>query len=63
MGVSILKIPDQEIAIKFKLTPEWIAMLKELQKRRESLGENANWRPLWERIEEVALAYYMQKAE
>jgi hypothetical protein len=61
MGVQIYKLPDQEVAIKFKLTPEWIAVLKELQKRRESLGENANWRPLWERIEEVALAYYMQK--
>jgi hypothetical protein len=36
-------------------------MLKELQKRRESLGESCNWRPLWERVEEVALAYYMQK--
>ena len=61
MGVSILRLPDQEIAVKYKLTPEWLAVLKELQKRREALGENANWRPLWERVEEIALAYYMQK--
>jgi hypothetical protein len=60
MGVQIYKLPDQEIAIKFKLTPEWLAVLKELQKRRENLGESANWRPLWEKVEEVALAYYMQ---
>jgi hypothetical protein len=60
MVVAVYKLPGQEIAVKFKLTPEWIAVLKELQKRRESLGEFANWRPLWERIEEVALAYYMQ---
>jgi hypothetical protein len=61
MTAIVHKLPDQEIAIKFKLTPEWLALLKELQKRREALGENANWRPLWERVEEVALAYYMQK--
>jgi tetratricopeptide (TPR) repeat protein len=60
VGVQVYKLPDQEIAIKFKLTPEWLALLKELQKRREALGEFANWRPLWERVEEVALAYYMQ---
>jgi tetratricopeptide (TPR) repeat protein len=59
--MAVYKLPDQEVAVKFKLTPEWLAVLKELQKRRESLGENANWRPLWERVEEVALAYYMQK--
>ena len=60
MGVQIYKLPDQEIAVKFRITPEWIAVLKELQKRREALGEFANWRPLWEKVEEVALAYYMQ---
>jgi hypothetical protein len=59
--VQILRIPDQEVAIKFKLTPEWIAQLKELQKRREALGEKCNWRPLWENINEVALVYYLQK--
>jgi hypothetical protein len=60
MGVVVYKLPDQEVAVKFRITPEWIAVLKELQKRREALGEFANWRPLWEKIEEVALAYYMQ---
>jgi len=60
VSVQIYKLPDQEVAVKFRMVPEWIAVLKELQKRRESLGAFANWRPLWEKIEEVALAYYMQ---
>jgi hypothetical protein len=59
--MAVYKLLDQEVAVKFRLTPEWIAVLKELQKRREALGDNANWRPLWEKVEEVALAYYMQK--
>ena len=59
--VQVLKLPDNELAVKFKLPLEAIAVVKELQKRREQLGENMNWRPLWENINEVAVVYYMSQ--
>jgi hypothetical protein len=46
--VTLYKLPDNELAIKFRLLPEHIAVVKELQRRREQLGDSANWRPLWE---------------
>jgi len=57
--VELLRLSDNELAVKFKLPLHCIAIVKELQKRRESLGENMTWRPLWERVEEIAVVYYM----
>jgi hypothetical protein len=58
--VQLLKLSDNELAVKFKLPLHAIALVKELQKRREQLGDSMNWRPLWENISEVAVVYYMQ---